>query len=220
MAKPYFSNLPNFDYVSRFPNALISEYIQVKNIFKRVKIPDNLFGDITQFTKYTIVGDERPDQIAFKFYGDQYLDWLILLTNNIINFENEWPLTEQAFYTYLLNKYKTEDAFNTAHHYETVEVKNSKGMIMIKKGMEVPEDYSMKYYDNGILSNATNITTTITNYEYEEKIQNSRRNIFVLKGYYLTLTLNNLEKLMPYKPGSSQYVSENLVKGDNIRLYS
>jgi len=220
MAKPYFSNLPNFDYVSRFPNALISEYIQVKNIFKRVKIPDNLFGDITQFTKYTIVGDERPDQIAFKFYGDQYLDWLILLTNNIINFENEWPLTEQAFYTYLLNKYKTEDAFNTAHHYETVEVKNSKAMIMIKKGMEVPEDYSMKYYDNGILSNATNITTTITNYEYEEKIQISRRNIFVLKGYYLTLTLNNLEKLMPYKPGSSQYVSENLVKGDNIRLYS
>jgi hypothetical protein len=91
---------------------------------------------------------------------------------------------------------------------------------MIKKGMEVPEDYSMKYYDNGILSNATNITTTITNYEYEEKIQNSRRNIFVLKGYYLTLTLNNLEKIMPYKPGSSQYVSKNLVKGDNIRLYS
>ena len=91
---------------------------------------------------------------------------------------------------------------------------------MIKKGMEVPEDYSMKYYDNGILSNATNITTAITNYEYEEKIQNSRRNIFVLKGYYLTLTLNSLEKVMPYKPGSSQYVSPNLVKGDNIRLYS
>ena len=91
---------------------------------------------------------------------------------------------------------------------------------MIKKGMEVPEDYSMKYYDNGILSNATNITTAITNYEYEEKIQNSRRNIFILKSYYLTLTLNNLEKLMPYKPGSSQYISKNLVKGDNIRLYS
>ena len=86
--------------------------------------------------------------------------------------------------------------------------------------MEVPEDYSMKYYDNGLLANATNITTAITNYEYEEKIQNGRRNIFILKRYYLTLTLNSLEQLMPYKPGSSQFVSENLVKGDNIRLYS
>ena len=220
MAQPYFSNLPNFDYVSRFPNALISEYVQVKNIFKRVKIPDNLFGDITRFTKYTIVGDERPDEIAFNFYDDQYLDWLILLSNNIINFEHEWPLTQQAFYNYLLAKYKTEESFNEVHHYETVEVTNSKGMVIIKKGMEVPEDYSMKYYDNGLLANATNITTAITNYEYEEKIQNERRNIFILKRPFITLALNKLEELMPYKPGSSQFVSDTLVKGDNNRLYS
>ena len=220
MAQPYFSNLPNFDYVSRFPNALISEYVEVKNLFKRVKIPESIFGDITRFTKYTIEGDERPDKVAFKFYEYQYLDWLILLSNNIINFEHEWPLTEASFYNYLISKYKTESALNEIHHYETVEVKNSQGMVIIKKGMEVPEDYSMKYYDNGSLASATNITTGITNYEYEEKIQNGRRNIFVLKRYYITLALNSLEQIMPYKPGSSQFVSETVTKGDNIRLYT
>ena len=220
MANPYFSNVPNFDYVSRFPDALISEYVQVKNLFKRVKVPEDIFGDETNFTKYKIVGDERPDQVAFKVYEDQYLDWLVLLANNVLNFEHEWPMTEQAFYKYLLSKYKTEDAFNEVHHYESVEVKNSRGMIMIPKGLQVPETYSVKYYDSGSLVSASNITEAVTNYEYEENIQEERRNIFLLKPIYVTLALNSIEELMPYKPGSSQYVSPEVVKGDNIRLYT
>ena len=220
MANPYFSYVPNLDYVSRLPDALISDYVQVKNLFKRVKVPEDIFGDVTNFTKYQILGDERPDQVAFKIYGDQYLDWLILLSNNVLNLEHEWPLTEQSFYNYLLSKYTDESNFNAVHHYETVEVKNSKGMIMINKGMEVPQTYSVKYYDDGSLVSATNITEAVTNYEYEEKIQNSRRNIFILKPIYVTLAINSIEELMPYKAGSSQFVSDNLVKGDNIRLYS
>ena len=220
MANPYFSNVPNFDYVSRFPDALISEYVQVKNLFKRVKVPEDIFGDETNFTKYKIVGDERPDQVAFKVYEDQYLDWLVLLANNVLNFEHEWPMTEQAFYKYLLSKYKTEDAFNEVHHYESVEVKNSRGMIMIPKGLQVPETYSVKYYDSGSLVSASNITEAVTNYEYEENIQEERRNIFLLKPIYVTLALNSIEELMPYIPGSSQYVSPEVTKGDNIRLYT
>ena len=103
MANPYFSYVPNLDYVSRLPDALISDYVQVKNLFKRVKVPEDIFGDVTNFTKYQILGDERPDQVAFKIYGDQYLDWLILLSNNVLNLEHEWPLTEQSFYKYLLS---------------------------------------------------------------------------------------------------------------------
>ena len=150
---------------------------------------------------------------------------MVLLANNVLNFEHEWPMTEQAFYKYLLSKYKTgelteEESFNAVHHYETVEVKNSKGMIMIPKGLEVPQTYSIKYYDNGSLVSATNITDAVTNYEYEENIQEKRRNIFILKPVYVTLAINSIEELMPYKPGSSQFVSEEVVKGSNIRLYS
>ena len=220
MANTYFSFVPNFDYVSRFSDALISEYIQVKNLFKRLKVPSDIFEDATNFTKYKILGDERPDQIAFKIYNDQYLDWLVLLSNNILNVDHEWPLSQQSFYNYLLTKYKTEDKFNAVHHYETVEVKNSKGMIMLPKGMEVPQTYSLKYYDSGSLVSASNVTDAVTNYEYEEKIQDSRRNIFILKPVYVTLALNSIEELMHYKPGSSQFISENVVRGENIRLYT
>ena len=79
MANPYFSYVPNFEYVSRLSDALISDYVEVKNLFKRLKVPEDIFGDLTNFTKYPIEGDERPDQVAFKLYQDQYLDWLILL---------------------------------------------------------------------------------------------------------------------------------------------
>ena len=109
MANPYFSYVPNFEYVSRLSDALISDYVEVKNLFKRLKVPEDIFGDLTNFTKYQIEGDERPDQVAFKLYQDQYLDWLILLSNNVIYFEHEWPLNQQSFYIYLLSKYKTED---------------------------------------------------------------------------------------------------------------
>ena len=108
------------------------------------------------------------------------------------------PPWQQAFYKYLLSKYKTgdlteEESFNAVHHYETVEVKNSKGMIMINKGMEVPQTYSVKYYDDGSLVSATNITDAVTNYEYEENIQEKRRNIFILKvkSKNMTIKLTN-----------------------------
>jgi len=66
----------------------------------------------------------------------------------------------------------------------------------------------------------SNITTEITNYEYENKIENEKRNIYVLKPAYLNIILNDTEESMLYKEGSTQYVSETLVKGENIRLYS
>ena len=70
MAKPYFNQLPDFNYVSRLPNAMIGDYIRVKNFFKRVKIRDDIFQDAVYFTKYKIMGDDRPDNVAYKVYGD------------------------------------------------------------------------------------------------------------------------------------------------------
>ena len=109
MANQYFSYLPDFDYVSRLSGSQISDYVRVKNLFKRTKVNDTIFGDLTNFTKYKIIGNERPDQVAFKIYGDSNLDWLVMLTNNIVNYQNEWPLPNDAFYDYLLAKYGTEE---------------------------------------------------------------------------------------------------------------
>ena len=84
MAQKYFRYVPNFDYVSRLENAKsISEYVQTKNLFKRAELRPDIFNDLSYFTKYKVIGDERPDQVAYKVYDDENLDWLIMLCNNM-----------------------------------------------------------------------------------------------------------------------------------------
>jgi hypothetical protein len=221
MTRPYFRQLPNFDYVSRLPDAKISDYIQVKNLFKKGKLREDIFQNIAFFTKYKIIGDDRPDNVAYEVYNDSTLDWIVLLSNNIINIQTEWPLTQQSFDSYLLNKYGSYDAlYSNIHHYETIEVKNTAGTIIVPAGMQVSSDYNVSYYDYFTNSqvNRSDIITPITNYEYEEKTENDKRNIFLLKPTYIHLIFDDLNDIMPYKKGSSQYVSEDLKRGDNIRL--
>tara|TARA_B100000925_G_scaffold239376_1_gene188474 strand:- start:634 stop:1305 length:672 start_codon:yes stop_codon:yes gene_type:complete len=222
MALPYFRYVPKFEYVSRLPDSKnIGDFIEVKNLFRRAKISDNLFQNINFFTKYSIVGDERPDNVAFKFYDEPYLDWLVLTANNIINLEDEWPLSQQSFYNYMVSKYGSETAFNNPHHYETIEIKDSLGNVILKKGLEVASDYSITYFDSGnnqMVIN-TNVTVMVTNYEYEDAIQNEKRNIFIAKPLYIAQILDDMEQGLLYKEGSTDYISDEVMRAANIRLY-
>ena len=219
----YFRNIPDFEYVSRNADTKnISEYQKVKNLFKRGKLKNDIFNDLTYFTKYQIVGDERPDNVAFNVYNDETLDWVILLANNITNIQTEWPLDHQSYYNFLIDKYGSEEAIHAVHHYETKQVRDTNRTIIVPKGLKVPQDYSIEFYDSRLDSYTTmsNITTEITNYTYENNIENKKRNIYVLKAAYLNIILNDMEESMLYKEGSTQYLSETLVRGENIRLYS
>lgn len=221
MAKTYFRNVPDFNYVSRLEGEKnISEYLRVKNLFKRVRINEDLFNELTYFTKYKVVGDERPDQVAYKIYGTQDYDWIVLLSNNIVNFQSEWPLSNESFEKYMFSKYGSEDKFYTVHHYETKEIADSNGRIIIRAGLEVPSDYSITYYDSGEQITATDTTVAVTNYQYENNIQDELRSIYLIRPEYLNLVIQDIDTLMPVKPGSTQYVSDDLSQGDNIRLYS
>ena len=219
----YFRNVPDFEYVSRTADTKqISEYQKVKNLFRRGKLKNDIFNDLTYFTKYQIVGDDRPDNVAFKVYDDETLDWVVLLSNNITNIQTEWPLNHQSFYNFLIDKYGSEEEIYGIHHYETQEVRNSDEAIIVPKGLKVPQNYSIEFYDTDLESytTASNITTEITNYTYENKIEENKRNIYVLKPQYINVILNDMEESMIYKEGSTQYLSETLVRGENIRLYS
>jgi len=219
----YFRQVPDFEYVSRTTDSQnISEYKTVKNLFKKGKLREDIFGDLSVFTKYKIVGDDRPDNVAFEIYGDETLDWLVLLCNNILNVQTEWPLSQQSFQNFLLSKYRSEDNLLEIHHYETIKVTDSFGVTIVPEGLQVQSHYSVEYYDSGLENYIvkTNIVREVTNYDYENKIENDKRNIFILKPTYLNVVLNDLEEIMPYKEGSSQYVSETLKRADNIRLYS
>ena len=329
MTNSYFKQVPNFEYVNRTKGSQdISNYINVKNLFKRGRIRPDIFGNLSFFTKYKIVGDERPDNIAFKEYDDSSLDWVVLLANNMLNVYDEWPLPQNSLDEILLEKYGTYDElYSGVHHYETVEIKNIKGGIILPGGLETPKTwrtngnyiqaintkinqitgteskiatvtmyngikdlvvgsevyinnvsssvyngrfpvtsvlkvgdvvirftyvlpdiptvkqpeiggteqvtftvegtvgtgnaYYYEYYDDNAYHTipAANMTQAVTNYQYEIKKEDDKRNIYLLKPDYLNVVFNDMDDFMPYKKGAAQYVSDTLKKGENIKLY-
>ena len=218
----YFNLIPDFDYVSRLPDAKISDYIRVKNFFKRVHLREDIYQDLTFFTKYSILGDDRPDNVANKVYQNPSLDWVILLANNITHIPTEWPMAQNDFDRFMLEKYDNyNNLYNGVHHYETIEVKDSNDITIVPAGLNVNSDFTQTYYDYYMkkVETASNITRPVTNYEYEEKLENKKREIFIMKQEYLGVILDDIEDLMPYKKGSTEYLNGNLKKAENIRLY-
>jgi len=222
MATPYFRYVPNFEYANRLrEDKNISAYIQTKNLFKRGILREDIFQDLSYFTKYTIVGDERPDNIAYDVYGSQYYDWLVLICNNVINYQTEWPLSQKSFESYLDTKYVTQQNLFSIHHYETIEVQDQSGFVIIPKGLEVDKDFAITYHDSrlGVELTRTGITQEFTNYDYEVKLDDAKRNIYLLKTDYVSIVEKNLRGSMIYQKGSSQYIDKKLVRGENIRLF-
>lgn len=222
MAVPYFRYVPNFEYVNRLKdNKTISAYIQTKNLFRRGILREDIFTDLSFFTKYTVVGDDRPDNVAYKVYGSQYYDWLVLLCNNVINYQSEWPLSQKSFENYLDTKYVTQQNLFSTHHYETVEIKDSSGFVLVPQGLEVEKNFKFNYYDSalGVEVTKNNITQEITNYDYEVRLDNEKRNIYLLKSDYINIVERNIRSSLIYKKGGSQYIDKDLIKGENIRLF-
>ena len=224
MAKNYFEQLPDFEYVNRTDDGkLISDYTKVKNLFIRGKIREDIFQDTTTFEKYSIEGDDRPDNVAEKYYGNSSYDWIVLLSNNIINIYEEWPLPQAGWDAYLLEKYNNDydTLYNGVHHYESNEVKNSKGVVIFPGGVRVGAAQSVSYFDQAANEQTTvnPVSKAITNYEYENRINDDKRNIFLLKPIYIPVIRDDIEIMMRYKKGSTQYVSKSLKRAENIRLY-
>ena len=224
MAKNYFSQIPDFEYVNRTDDGkLISDYTKVKNLFMRGKIREDIFQDTTTFEKYSIEGDDRPDNVAEKFYGTASYDWVVLLSNNIINIYEEWPLPQAGWDAYLLEKYDNDydTLYNGVHHYESNEVVNSKGVVIFPGGVRVGAAQSVSYFEQVANQQTTvnPVSKAITNYEYENRINDDKRNIFLLKPIYIPVIRDDMEIMMRYKKGSTQYVSKSLKRAENIRLY-
>ena len=136
----YFNELPNIQVLNRTKNETSNdETLIVKNIFKRGKIREDIISIVSAFEYYIITENERPDQIAERIYGDPELDWVILVSNNIINFQDEWPLTTDNFNTYLLEKYGSEEAILDIHHYESVSIKDTFGREVFPAGVILDE---------------------------------------------------------------------------------
>ena len=136
----YFNFLPNFDYINPVQTGgRKKQYVEVKNLFMRMKIKDSIVDNATNFRKYDIQEGQRPDNVALELYGDGNYDWVVLLTANIINARDEWPLSTRLLYDYAAEKY--EENLNATRHFETKEVKDSKGRLLMPGGQVVDSTF-------------------------------------------------------------------------------
>ena len=212
----YFRELPQLDYQSFLSDSnSSSNYLRVKNLFRRCKLRDDLQSVFTLFNKYEIVEGARPDTVAEELYGSAELDWVVLMTAGIINVRNEWPLSDRQIYNYSLEIYGTQ--LNDVHHYETREVKDANGRLILPKGKVVDSTFRIPNPDSYI--STISPINGISNYEYEVRKNDAKRSIFLLKESYLQQFLNDMREEMIYSR-SSEYVNENLVRTENTRITS
>ena len=213
----YFKELPNLEYPSFLSDKNSSlDYIEVKNIFRRIKLRDDLKSSFTLFDKYEIPMGYNPDMVADEVYGSSELDWVVLITAGIINVRNEWPLSDSDIHDFALDKYGGN--INGTRFYETKEVKNSEGRIILPKGKVVDSDFVFTYYDNGRQSvSGTTVRTGISNYEYEVRINEDKKDIHLLKLGHLQQFLNDMRDIMVYDK-SPQYLDETTVRTENSNI--
>ena len=214
----YFRELPNISFLSRLPNASTNEdYITVKNLFKRAKIRTDINNAITAFDYYQILDNQRPEVVASRLYGDPELDWVILITNNITNVRDQWPLCNNDLYNYMIDKYDTEEALSNIHHYETTEVKDEYDRLVVPSGLQVDSNFTVTYTKfNNTVSTVSPIKQ-VTNYEYETNINEEKRKIRVLKPAYLSVVITDLRNIMKYDQ-SSQYLNQTTKQSYNPNL--
>lgn len=224
----YFRELPDLDYQSFLSDSISSQsYLRVKNLFRRNKLRDDLKNVFTIFNKYEIPDGSRPDLVAEEFYGDAELDWVVLLTAGIVNVRDEWPLSNYNLFKYAQNLHGS--SLNEVHHYETLEIRDSEGKLILPVKKVVPADFKIHYYDqNQYYTNDTTVlgqnvvkisnpVVGVNNFEYETKKNIEKSSIYLLKPSYLQQFLNDMRQIMIYDR-SSQYIDESLIRTENTRI--
>ena len=212
----YFDLFPDVELPS-FSNKRNSskDFIKVKNLFKRGKVREDFFQNITAFYQYTIEGDDRPDNVADKVYENQNLDWVVLIANNIINIRDEWPMSQYDFQRYLDNKYDSVQ-LNQIHHYETTEIKSPNGKLLLQSGLAVDADFTFSY-SYGTQTYNVNSVTSVSNFQHEVSKNDAKRNIYLVRPEYVGTVISDMREIMTYTD-SSQYINRKLKKGDNLRM--
>ena len=156
----------------------------VTDIFRRIKIRSNIADDVSLYSTYDVPSGETPETTSFKHFGTTDYHWIILLTNNIKDRYYEWPMTQPQFHAFLEDKYGVGES-DGIHHYELAQ---SSGPTSAKG----PEDYSYLVEVNSDESGAT----AVTNREYEQRIQDQKRQIKILDKRYLNQFIEEFDKLI------------------------
>tara|TARA_Y100000768_G_scaffold214796_1_gene161896 strand:+ start:222 stop:869 length:648 start_codon:yes stop_codon:yes gene_type:complete len=210
----YFRELPDLLYPSFLNDKSSSlDFVEVKNIFRRVKMRDDLQNNFTLFNKYNIPEGGRPDTVAEELYGSANFDWIVLTIAGIINVRNEWPLSNRDLFKYASNKYG--NSLNSNRFFETTEVKDAENRLILSKGKIVDSNFTIP--KPGTPTTSLNPVVGISNYEYETRINEDKRSIFILREQYLQDFLNDMREIMTYAE-SSEYLDERTIQTENTNI--
>ena len=210
----YFRELPNLLYPSFLPDKTSSlDFVEVKNVFRRAKLRDDLQNNFTVFERYEIPMGFRPDVVAEELYGSDQLDWVVLTVAGILNVRNEWPLSDRDIYDYSLDKYG--DSLNSVKFFETTEVKDTNGRMILPKGKVVDSNFTIP--KPGEPTATLNPVVGISNYEYETRLNDKKRSIFVLREEYLQQFLDDMRQIMTYNE-SSEFINNKTIQTENTNI--
>ena len=236
----YFRELPNIAYQSPLLHKNSStDYIIIKNIFRRVKLFDYIRSSSTFFDKYVIGDKDRPDTVAESLYGDSRLDYVVILVAGITNIHHQWPIQDYQVYNYALDKYGSEEEMNKIKYYETFEIRDENERQILPPNLIVDADFkidgtinkfpSTRYTliaetgnrqldDKDEFSVTTdNIASAVTNLEFEYIENEKRREIDVLNVGYLNTFINDLRDIVRYDKSSS-YITSSLAATENTEV--
>ena len=237
----YFNNLPNILYQSPLQDkASTGDMIKIKNIFRGSKLFDYLKDNVSLFNKYVLEDGDRPDTVAEEVYGSSRYDYVVILTAGITNIRNEWPLQDYQMYDLALSKYGSETKIYEIHHYETREIKDSNGRQILPPNLIVDESFkidgsSLRFGNNRFMlisgeehkqlddkneyTISDNIAVPVTNYEFEIRKNEERRNIDLLRPSYLQNFINDLRDVVRYSKNSN-YITSSLATTEITNLTS
>ena len=185
MARFFFSDYPtaNYDLKKNGKKTLVS------NITIRFKIAEVLRLKSAVIYNYTVKDGDKPDVIADRYYEDATLDWVLFLTNNIIDPHWEWPLDQNSLDRYITKKYGSpEKAMQTNHAYEKILRPHS----VLFDGTVIPEKkviVDKETYDQTALASRREIDK----YTYEIELNDSKREIKVLDKRYVNAVISGLD---------------------------
>ena len=176
---PYFNQFPIVNYNLTGVNSNTKE---VTDIWRRVKVRSKIANNVALFDKFDVPEGDSPETVAYKVYGDAEYFWVVCLMNNVVNRFYDWPLDEYNFQQYVKDKYDNPDGI---HHYEKLQ---SSG----KQEGDGPADYS-----HIIECNATEPgAQSVSNVEYERRLQDKKRQIKLLQPNYLNNFIDEFRRLI------------------------
>lgn len=217
----YFKILPDLIYSKYANNPYQSELVRVKNLFTRTIFSKFSSKFTTIFDTYIIKDGDRPDTLAYNLYGNSYYDWVIILCNDrLTNFYDQWPKQSTSLEQYVFQKYGVS-AYDV-HHYETLEIKNSDGNVVLPAGLKVDSTFSFSYSEGNVIFNKTGseVRIPVTNFDYEYSENEKKRFIQLLKPQYLTLFENEIRTLLSYNTSAPNVLSQFLKTTENDILPS